>query len=225
MITLLHGDNIVASRKELDFYKAKAFAKEIIVLDGNKLDKTALIESLEAKSLFQNDRLIVIESLFSSRKKLDFGDLLSKNLMEDIIIWEPKEISKTTVGKLPKNTFTKLFKFEKTLFKLLESFRPNNINMTLTLFNDCLKSENPELIFFMMIRQFRNLLIAKDSEGHSNSEISGWQLSRLTSQAGYFTMIELINKYKKLLEIDIGQKTGSSVFDLKKNIELFIVNL
>lgn len=224
MITLLHGENIVSSRKELDIYKAKAVGKEIVVLEGNKIDKTALIEALETKSLFQNDRLCIIESLFSSKKKLDFGDLLSKNSMEDIIIWEPKEISKTTLAKLPKNTITKLFKFEKVLFKFLESFRPNNIKVILSLFNDCLKNENPELIFFMMIRQFRNLLIAKDCGGHPNSEISGWQLSRLTNQAGYFTMGELLIKYKNLLEIDTGQKTGSSVFDLKKNIELFIVS-
>ena len=221
MLILLHGDNTIASRKELEFYKARAKGKEIIVLDGTKVDKTSLIQALESKSLLGEERLIIIESLLGGKRKPIFLDTLEENKNQEIILWERKEITKLTLEKLPKNIIIKLFKFEKILFKFLESIRPKNTKNLLFLYQETLKKEEPELIFYMLIRQIRNLILAKDGI----SQLSTWQTLRLTNQARYFTMEQLLDLYQKLLTIDIGQKTGSSPFSFKKTTELFLIDV
>ena len=65
MITLLHGDNIEASRLELTSIITKGKDKEIRTLDGKHLDENALIQAMESNSLFGINILVVIENLFT----------------------------------------------------------------------------------------------------------------------------------------------------------------
>jgi len=225
MIQLLHGDNVQASRNELEQIKQKNQGKEIITINGLKTNLTEIIQALESKSLFDNNRLIIIESLFSNRKKIEIQNILEKSINQDLIMWEGKELEKGGLGKLPKNTVIKIFKYDKILFKFLEVIYPGNQKNMLLLFEELAKKEAVELIFFMIVRQFRNLLVVKDENNSKQLGFSPWQEARLTNQARYFTIEQLLNNYNKLLEIDIAQKTGKSSFNLKKDIELFLLNL
>lgn len=222
MITLLHGDNITASRKEIDSYKIAASGKEIVYLSGSTLTETDLIQALESNSLFGNNKLVIIENLLGGRKKLEFENILNSNQDKDIILWESKEIGKTIINKLPKSTNIKLFKIPTVIFKFLDSLTPLNIKYSLNLFHESLKTSEPEMVFFMMIRQFRNLLIIKDL-GASPS-LNPWQARNLTNQAKSFTMDKLMSIYQKLLQIDLENKTGASPFSLTRQIELLIIN-
>jgi len=223
MLTLLHGNNLVLSKQEIDFLKEKNKQKELITIDANKTDETALIEALETSSLLFNDRLVIIENLLSAKKKLDFTKILASNSDKEIILWENKEITKTVLAKLPKNSSVKLFNHPVILFRFLESLIPGNTVTAVNLFVNVLQKEEPEMIFFMLIRQLRNLLIVKDLSPAEITEITPWQISKLTSQAKYFTMDKLLSMYQHLLTIDLAIKSGTSSFNLSRLTEQFII--
>jgi len=65
---ILHGENLVASRKrlkeEIDNFRLK-FKGEVIKFAGNQVDLTQIKQAVESSSLFGQNRLIVIENLFS----------------------------------------------------------------------------------------------------------------------------------------------------------------
>lgn len=247
MFTILHGDNIVASRNVLQMAKKMAREKEVLVFDGKKVNLTDLKQALEARSLFGQEKLVVIENLISKNKEhrpkastigrsasgrdrpLDEKNRILNYLKAlpadtDLILWEGKKIDGRVFSPF-KNAKVQLFKTPAIIFKFLESIRPGNQKMMLSLLENCAKTEPIELIFYMIVRQFRQLLLVKDLGKKGVTRLASWQYSRLTNQADCFTLDKLLKIYKKLLEIDWQQKTGQTAFDLKRAIELLLINL
>ena len=68
MIIILHGDHQVESRNRLLELKSQAseLNKEIITLDGALIELTDLIQSLEATSIFNEQKLVIVENLLSN---------------------------------------------------------------------------------------------------------------------------------------------------------------
>lgn len=62
MITIIHGDNILASRKELEKIKNE-FKGEIIQLDGATLSETDFIQATQSQAMFASSRLVIIDGL------------------------------------------------------------------------------------------------------------------------------------------------------------------
>ena len=77
----------------------------------------------------------------------------------------------------------------------------------------------------MMIRQFRNLIIAKDIGGEGLVGLTSWQKDKYLDLARKFTMERLLQFYGKLLEIDYTQKTSNDLFSLSSRLDLLILNL
>jgi len=240
---ILHGDNTVSSRKELEILKEKNKEKEIVVLNGKVLSLTDLKEALEAKSLFGIDKLIIIENILFKLRTKDLGlrtrdqGLRTKNLeleyllekagSENLVLWEGKEINKGILS-LFKNARIKIFKIEKLIFSLVESLRPGNSKVIINLFRECLSNNPPEIIFSMIVRQFRLLILVKSGAKNGPDElkkIASWQKQRLTNQAKFFTMERLREIYQKLLDIDYKNKTGRLVYNLEKTLEIFLVEI
>lgn len=130
MISLLHGDNIVASRKELDRLKSE-FRGEIIDLDGTTLSETDFIQATQSNSMFGPSRLVVIENL----PKFDLSATTS-----EVIIWVGKKVTP------PKNVTGVEFKAPASIFKFLNS-------MTVADFREALKDNDIQFIFIMLSRQ------------------------------------------------------------------------
>lgn len=224
MITLLHGNNIVASRSKLieRIDEARGQGKEIRQLDGKILDGPALTQAVESSSLFGGNVLVVIEGLLIKLgKKEKFAvqliDILKRSESTiDIILWEDKEIGKTLIGLLGSKCSVELFKTPVVIFQLLDGMR-------LDLFHQALLIDAPERIFVMIVRRVRELIMVKD--GVTPEGLQGWQAGRLTSQAKSFTMDKLLSMEKKLLEIDVSMKTGTSPFPLAQQLELFFIDL
>lgn len=90
-------------------------------------------------------------------------------------------------------------------------------------------SQTPEeLIFFMLIRQFR-LLLAVSEEGIDSIDemkrIAPWQKSKLNSQARSFGKESLLDIYNKLYKIDSETKSGKSALTLTQAIDFFLAGL
>lgn len=210
-----------------------ARGKEIVALDGKKVNLTDLKQALEARSLFGQEKSVVVENLISLKHKSiktkkqpgDIFDYL-KSLPGDVdlVLWEGKKIDGRQLIRF-KNAKIQLFKTPAIIFKFLESIRPGNARLMLNLLGSCLKTEPAELVFYMTVRQLRMLLLVKDLGKKGAPRLAPWQHIRLTSQANCFTMDKLLKVYKELLKIDWQQKTGRAPFDLRKSLELLLVDL
>lgn len=224
MKQLLHGENIVESRKYLSLLttRAQKEGKEIVVLDGTKVLLSEIRNALESDSLLCNNRLLILENLLSARKSKEqekIIDYLSEAKFDnDLVLWEAKEFKKNPLDGM----ITQVFKINQNIFPFLESLRPGNEKQMLDLLMKTKKQEEPEMIFFMLIRQFRLLLITKSG---GSSPLPDWQKKKLMTQVRHFTKEHLAHGYQELLEIDFGQKTSKDPYPLSSRLDLFVANL
>lgn len=226
MTKVLHGENIVQSRRELSeqIEKAKKNFLEIVSFEGKQISLNDLILALEGKSLFKDERLIIIENLFSlpkSKDKEKIIETLKQNPEKNVLIWEGKELSKEIISKYSPELTFQLFKLPSVIFKFLDSLKPGIKKDNLENFHLCLQQEDPEMIFAMIIRQIRLLILVKEGEKFL-SGLASWQKRKLISQGKLFDLKLLANLYQKLLEIDYQQKTSQSPFDLTSSLDLLI---
>lgn len=224
MISILHGENLVESRKALvsSMEKARQEGIEVISLVGNKTTLAQARNSLQSDSLLGKNRLLVIENLLSSQKsneKQKVIDFLSKEKFDnDLIIWEEKEIK--SLSLLPKAE-VKIFKIKQSLFQFLESLKPGNSRQMLDFLGQVKKQEEPEMIFYMLIRQIHYLILAKDKL----LTLPDWQRRKFEIQAEYFPQEKLKQIYQQLLEIDYAQKTSGDPYLLTSRLDLLIAGL
>lgn len=229
MITLLHGDNIVASREELHRIKANAGEGEIRNLDGRSLDTTLLTQALESGSIFSDKTLVAIENLFVNLGKKqktinEFSSIIIRSANScDVVFWEDREVSATVVKSLGHSAKIQLYKIPIIIFQFLDSLKPQNSYHLLSLFKQTISIDVPERIFVMVIRRLRQLIMLK---GNVTPEgLQPWQVSRLTSQSMSFTIDKLLDMYTRLLDIEYSVKSGSSPFSLSQQLELLFVDL
>lgn len=229
MITLLHGDDIEASRDELLRLKEQANGKEIRLLDGRIVSEASLTQALGSHALFGGRTFVIIENLFGRLgKKLKLIASLTAVITQsstdtDIILWEDKELSITTIKILGSGVKVHLFKVPISLFQFLDSMGAGNVRNSLLLFQKTLETHAPELILTMIGRRMRQVIMLKD---HVMPEgLQNWQALRLTSQAKSFTMDKLLSMYQRLLDIEYSIKSGSSSFTLIQHLELFLIDL
>jgi len=223
---IFHGENVVASRQKL-ISKIKEFKGEVIRLDGNKINLSALKQALEAKSLFGQSKLVVIENILSRSSGHDKDEMLEycKHINADnFIIWEGKAIDGR---KLTSFRQTKIEKFTipATIFGLLDSLVPANPKRSLLLLHQSLKSNSPQMVFYMIGWQIKNLIIAADLGEKGLDRMAPWQKAKLIRQAKKFDLTKLLSCYHQLLEIDWQQKTGQLPLSLASQLDLFIASL
>ncbi|MCL5970676.1 MAG: hypothetical protein M1450_04215 [Patescibacteria group bacterium] len=228
MITIVHGDDTAASRKYFNDLKTS----DSVLFDGDKVTLTDIVQILEGGGLFSDNKKVFIDDFFSKRKAgKEFDDIIScikNNSKEnDIFFWEGKEISKKIISSFV-NANTKLFKLPQQLFAFLDGIKPENPK-NITLFHEALKTSDTEMIFFMLIRQFRLLLAISDSGASGQIDevkrLAPWQITKLKKQSILFTKEQLINIYKKLYEIDLGQKTGTLHKTLEQAIDILLLEI
>jgi DNA polymerase III delta subunit len=99
----------------------------------------------------------------------------------------------------------------------------------LKLFHNALESKiKEEIILFMLQRQIRLLLSLLDSGEKSIDEVerlAPWQIGKLQSQSRLFTVSDLKRIYKRLYEIELGQKTGSLPLSLSQSIDFLLLDI
>jgi DNA polymerase III delta subunit len=227
MVTILHGDNVVNSRKillEKIEESRKKGAKEIIRLNGASLDLTELKQAVESQSLFGLDKLVVIEGVLSrpkSKIKQDLIDYLKK--VDDganLILWEQKSLTKTQLKLFLKSTVIE-FKTSTVIFKFLEAIRPNNSVLLVKLYQECLRNDSVETLFYMISRQIRMLLMSMDNE----IKMPSWQVSKLKNQLENLGEEKVLSLHEKLIMTDEKIKTGKSNLGLKGELDLMLASI
>lgn len=230
MITLIHGDDVGASRNYL--LELKARSGDTSVLDGEKITVTDLSQEMDGGGLFVEKQTIIIEQLLSKRKTGKEKSALikfiqDKTLEHDIILWEGKDLDKKTVN-LFRHSSVKEFKIPQTLFHFLDNIKPNNGNKLVPLYHTVLETTEPEMVFFMLVRQMRLLLAMRERSIAQIDEVkrlAPWQVGKIQRQASLFTRNHLVSLYTKLAKMDKELKTGTLPLPLDSAIDIFLLEI
>lgn len=229
MIVVIHGDNIVISRKKLTDLKEGFTGGEVLHLQGDGTSITDVVQVFESQSLFDKRRLIVLERFIETKDKALIASIvnhLKNDLAHEVIFWEPKEIKKELLALLPKHAEVFFFKQEQLLFQFLDSIWPGNTKKILSLLYEVRKREEDELLLYMLVRQFRLLLAMTTHASISEAKrLAPWQQQKLERQARQFGEEKLTLLYKKLFQIERGVKTGTSPFPLNASLDLFLMGI
>lgn len=227
MTILIHGDDTNSSYKHLQQLK-EDYDGEKVTLVAKELTTVTLAESLQSTSLFETKKLLVVENPKGNKKLFDSLDVSEEF---DLIIYETSKLTSAETAslqkKLPKLKIEE-FKLSPTVFKFVDSLKPGNAKVIFPLWQTYIASEEPEIAFAMIVRQFRLLILAKDGFKFFPDDLknlSPWQRTNLENQTKNFTKDELLASYKKLQKIDYQTKTGQTPLDLAASLELFLVSL
>lgn len=255
MLTLIQGSDTVSSRNF--FIEQKKAVADAVTLQADTMTITDLAQLLEGGELFLQPKHIFIEQLFTKKKKGKDRDALLAYLTAHasdhaIYLWEDREVEKSITVHL-KNTTIKDFRLPQSLFALLDSLKPGNTNRMINLFHQTLTETEVEMIFYMLVRQFRLLLAMQHIAYNSNIEltqtdknttrthlrevnqkestvtiselkrIQPWQKSKIEKQARLFGIEHLKALYVKLYKIELAQKTGTLNGTLTSAIDFFML--
>lgn len=225
MTQLIHGDDSLSSRK----YFLKLKTSESIYFDAENINLNELTQIIKGDGLFLKSKRILIDNLFTKNgiKKLDsISEILTNHENLEIYFYADKVVEAKQY-KIFKNLEIKLFKIPATIWNFLDSLRPNNKNNIL-LFQRTLTNTDVEIIFAMLVRQYRLLLGISSNSKNNIDEIkrlAPWQKSKLVQQASYFKIENLKSTYKKLQLIDKSVKTGKSKLNTQQNIDFLLSDI
>jgi len=217
MVFYFHGDNLVASRQQLNSLKSKFLAQNpngrIIILTNKEFDPVALKSKLVNLSLLDNKYLYFIENLkkFNPAQKKKLYAILSK-AKKEIIFWDNQA---TNLFKEVKQHFPSAqllaFPQPKLTFKFLELVYPGNQKAFLPMWEKLLKQQPLELVFYFLKKQCHNLITASSQ----SSSLTGWQKNKLLAQRKKFPLNQLVSFYLNLIELEYHYKTGQLVTQLQ----------
>lgn len=232
MTTLLHGDNIPQSRLALGQILANAKQAgplEVRRLEGTTLLTQDLTQSLQAKSLFSEKRIVLIENLFVGRPSKS-RDALIRIIRQNepetqIILWEGRLIPATELRKLPTKMRIRTFKLSPSIFRFMDSIAPGNTKRMLTLLEETKQQESAELIFFWLARRITQLISAKLGEAELVSSLQPWLRSRIREQSQRFSLDKLLGIHQTLYETDKKIKTGRNLLPLASLLDLMVIDI
>lgn len=229
MITIFFGEDLTKSRSA--FLEAKKQESESLSLEGSKLTLPDLIQAIEGQGLFENKQSVFIEELLSKKKQSkeleSLTTYLNNHESSEIFLWESKELTKKQLQLFPKAK-TQQFALPKILFTFLESIRPGNTQQLISLFHNLSDTQEEELLFFMIVRQFRMLLaIIEPSEKNIDEikRIAPWQQGKLIKQANLFGKERLRTFYQQLYAIEEAMKTGQLTQPLGATVDFFLLQI
>ena len=229
MIIILHGDDIVSSRNQLVSLREKT--KNPLDFRGDKLTLSDLVQAIEGSSLFFIEKNIFIENFLAQKKTnqqfKEIVEYIAKNNKDvNIVFWENHEISKSAALTF-KDAAVKLYRLPQNLFLFLDNLKHNS-KENVKFFRGTISQMSEELVFYMMIRQFRlmlALLLKQQDPIDELKRLAPWQRGKLERQAAGFGIENLKSIYGRLYEIDYNQKYGLTTAPLARNIDFFLMEI
>lgn len=222
MLTIICGEDSVASR---DYFlgQQKIFAEkgfEIVNIDYRRVLELDQSEASSA-SLFTQKRVFFTSDL--NKKVLKKLNVKTEKKIKNIISsagiqlfdWEEETTSRDL--KSIKGIVIKELKPSQTIFKLLDSCYPGNLKQFISGLKIISESSPDIFIFIMLARHMRNILIIKS--GEKIPKLASWQMAKLSNQAKYWRLENLMNFYQGLHRIDVNSKT-SSPYSIKKSLDI-----
>ena len=229
MLTIIHGENIIASRNFLfsSIQNAKIKNKEIIIFNPQNLTPEGLITAFEG-SLFSQQKLVVFESLSSlpsSLKKQIISCINQHQKDNNIIIFEKKTARSPWLRQFP-DAVNRLFKPSPIIFHFLDGLGiKKNRKQNLQFLNQLFTQKATGLVFYFLTKRLEDLILVKEKKLASLSVKAPWQKQKLVQQGKNFTQQQLTNLLSQLAILDFRQKTGQLPYSIEFGLELLIAKL
>ncbi len=228
MITIIHGENIKESRNY--FWNLKQKSQNPIFYTSENINALDLLQNLASTGLFEDSKDVFIENLFSL-KKLSEKEKIIKIVLENeknnqIVIWENKILT-PSILKSFKTAEIKKFDIPQKIFAFLDTIGIDK-KKSIQLFHEILENEEPEYIFFMIIRHFRIMLSLTPSHTTTIDEVkrlAPWQKSKYEKQLKSIGFERLKNFYSDLFLTDFKQKTGQNPLSLMQAIDILLLKI
>lgn len=229
MLILIHGDDIVSSRKALREEKSRLEGSEVVTLDGRKIVLSDIIIATQSVSLFASGKTTIVEDLLkggiNKQKEIILSYLTKSGDLSDVILWEGFEVEKTKINKFFPKAKIIHFPLPKLLFQFLDLLGAKPPSLLIPMFWQLLKQKEAEFIFVMILRQLRFLIIAKDMGQRGLRDLSPWQARKFTNQSRFFSFEELTLAYRSLLTLEYKIKTGRTPYSFSKALDIFLATL
>lgn len=223
MLTIICGEDNISSRNYFislkNNYKNKNY--QIIEIEPNQIEEIVKWQS-QAQSLFKPQIVFFIENLFQKylNKKRDLKSQIIKKLnllKEEIFDWED-QISSYELNL--KQLTIKEFKPPASIFTLLDNLYPGNLKNFYKIFTQIIKRNNEALIFYMIIKHTKNIILVKENQPISFKNF--WQEKKIRYLAKLWPSEKLIEFYDGLFRIDMLIKTSSTPFSIKESLDILL---
>lgn len=223
MLYVLHGDDIVSSRKRLS--EIALPYTNCIYLDSEKTSAEDIMNALGSRDMFGEKKCVVIEKILKLPKK-ETENLLAilSNLNKEttVVLWHNTELSKATLAKF-KNAQVESFMLPKLFFTFLDNFSPKNMKSEMETLTK-MQNIEAEQIFYALIKRIRLLLYLKQNVlSDELAKVSPWQMDKLKTQSAKFTVKQLEKMYHELFEIEVKMKSGGLVLSLRKSLDILLI--
>ncbi len=222
MITILHGENQVASRARLiqlkEEFEKKGFS--IITLDGKTTEWNQIALFSSSTTLLGEGNSVFVEGYFT---KVQSSKFKVQSLEGNVVFWEPKELPKTLINSLLKDWKIENFPIPRLVFKFLDTLSPKTPKNSLKMFHQILEHEPAELVLPLIAWHVRQLIWIKESP--KTATMPYWKKDKLTRQASQWTLEQLYQFHEELLDADRSLKTGSSPLPLSSSLDLLLAQI
>lgn len=233
MITILHGDNTVASRDQMVKLKesAKTRGYEIITVDGKKSSFEQITLVSQTQTLL-GEAAVFVEEYFGNKKNIEQRakgkgqkekSIGYEMLSGTVVFWESKELSQSLINSLPKKWKTQNFSISRKTFQFLDAIMPGNTKKALMLLNEVIQTDTEYVVLPTLAWHVRMLIWAKQNP--QSLEGQTWKKQKLIQQAQRFSAGQLLDLHNSLYKLDRAQKTGTLEIPLSHALDLMVFNL
>ena len=136
-------------------------------------------KKVDAQTLQELEK-ILIEADFGVPTTKKIIDQLIRERQVEIVDWEEDTTAKNLTISKNKNVIIKEFKLKENIFKLAESLYPGNLKCFIYLLNQLSDNISEYLIFTIIIKQIRNLILIKLNQ--LDKKLASWQIYKLKFQ-------------------------------------------
>lgn len=228
LIFIVKSDSIDKRKKQVKEIKKLNGMIEFSKIKGKDLTKwISKIFKKNGKMIKENEikSFIQITGYIDNNSNKNLYDLENEVIKVSNYLGERKQVEQEDIEKILVKSL------QNNIFRLVDGIGNKNYNQSIFMFNEMiLSNEPPQLIIYMIIRQFRLLIMAKllQSRGYSIGNISkkmgvpNFVARKLISQSNNFNIDELKEGLKKCLESDKKIKKGE--MDSKLAVEVLIMS-
>lgn len=226
-ITVLHGDNTILSRKKL--FELISSQKErgitVVRVDGASVQLGELEQHIQSTSLFGEDRILVIEKLWSQKsapKKTSLINIIIKS-STPCILWHDKLLLATQLKPfITMGATIQLFKSSPEVYKTLDLLGSTNRTAVIQSLEKSIQADSAEYVFIQFVRHVTNLLLSK-----CNQPIAGptFATQKITQQAKRFSLQTLLDLHNELVIMDRRIKTSNSVLTIEQFLTLMTIKM
>lgn len=227
MIYIYCGEDTISARltytKEITRYRTTL--AEIVPISPSSIVEVrkGIADNM---NLFSTQTVFCVENLekFSFKKstkaKTDvvYDAIVSLAQNKSVILLDFEEGKQARQLKLKDLATVHESKPSTSIFKLVEDCVPGNKNIFIQSLKLVCSTQEEQFVFIMLYRHIRQLVLAL-TDGLS-AKLPPWQKYKIIGQAKKWEKQSLTDFYSGLIKIEIGSKTSSNPYGIRKSLEI-----